>query len=221
MVDAARGHPANVDETGMGKGRWLWVMVTAVATVFRIAGGRTRAAFTDLVGTAYRSVLTTDRYRTYDHLPDWRHQLCWSHLRRDFQAMIDRLTYGDLANASPALQLSGAKAAYEAGLAKAQTGDVSAIADLSPLAEVVGSFGASAQVDVDLSIDQPGPAHFARVRLVLEGGLWRWTAKEGCCMSRNGTPAFFLPPDDAVVQALLAGLALRNGRTALAWAEAA
>jgi hypothetical protein len=50
------------------------------------------------------------------------------------QAMIDRLTYGDLANASPALQLSGAKAAYEAGLAKAQTGDVSAITDLSPLA---------------------------------------------------------------------------------------
>lgn len=93
--------------------------------------------------------------------------------------------------------------------------------DLSPLAEVVGKFGASAQVDVDLTIDRPGPAHFARVRLVLEGGLWRWTAKEGCCMSRNGMPAFFLPPDDAVVQALLAGLALRNGRTALAWAEAA
>ena len=50
------------------------------------------------------------------------------------QTMIDRLTYGDLANASPALQLSGAKAAYEAGLAKAQTGDVTAITDLSPLA---------------------------------------------------------------------------------------
>lgn len=93
--------------------------------------------------------------------------------------------------------------------------------DLSPLAEVVGSFGGAAQVDVDLSIDQPGPAHFARVRLLLEGGLWRWTARDGCCMSRNGLPAFFLPPDDAVVQALLAGLALRNGRTALAWAEAA
>src|SRR5574337_1161589 len=93
--------------------------------------------------------------------------------------------------------------------------------DLSPLAEVAGAFGAAAQVDVDLSIDQPGPAHFARVRLVLEGGLWRWTARDGCCMSRNGMPAFFLPPDDPVVQALLAGLALRNGRTALAWAEAA
>jgi hypothetical protein len=92
---------------------------------------------------------------------------------------------------------------------------------LAPLAEVVGKFGARARVDLDLSIDQVGPAHFVRVRLEVEGGLWRWTAQDGCCMSRNGEPAFFLPPDDAVVQALLAGLALRNGRTALAWAEAA
>jgi hypothetical protein len=93
--------------------------------------------------------------------------------------------------------------------------------ELADLAEVVSKFGASARVDVDLAIDRVGPAHFVRVRLLLEGGLWRWTAQDGCCMSRNGEPAFFLPPDDAVVQALLAGLALRNGRTALAWAEAA
>jgi transposase len=94
LLAAARGQPANVDETGMGRGRWLWVMVTAVATVFRIAGGRTRAAFTDLVGAAYRRVVTSDRYASYDHLPDWRHQVCWSHLRRDFQAMVDRKKAG-------------------------------------------------------------------------------------------------------------------------------
>ncbi|HVK10180.1 MAG TPA: IS66 family transposase [Gemmataceae bacterium] len=97
LLTAAREHPANVDETGMGKGRWLWVMVTAVATVFRIAGGRSRAAFTDLVGAAYHRVLTTDRYPAYDHLPDWRHQVCWAHLRRDFQAMIDRKDAGSAA----------------------------------------------------------------------------------------------------------------------------
>jgi hypothetical protein len=93
--------------------------------------------------------------------------------------------------------------------------------NLAPLAELVSKFGGDSQVDVDLAIDRVGPAHFVRVRLVVEGGLWRWTAKEGCCMSRNGEAAFFLRPDDPVVQSLLAGLALRNGRTALAWAEAA
>jgi transposase len=94
LLAAAREHPTNVDETGMGKGRWLWVMVTAVATVFRIAGGRSRQALTDLIGIEYRRVLTSDRYGVYDHLPDWRHQVCWSHLRRDFQAMIDRQNAG-------------------------------------------------------------------------------------------------------------------------------
>jgi transposase len=93
LLSAARRHPANVDETGMGKGKWLWVLVTAAATVFRIAG-RSRKAFTDLVGTEYRAVVTSDRYPVYDHLPDWRHQLCWAHLRRDFQAMIDRTDAG-------------------------------------------------------------------------------------------------------------------------------
>jgi transposase len=97
LLAAARQHPGNVDETGMGKGRWLWVLVTAVATVFRIAAGRSRKAFTDLVGTEYRRVVTSDRYPVYDHLPDWRHQVCWAHLRRDFQAMIDRTNPGSAA----------------------------------------------------------------------------------------------------------------------------
>jgi transposase len=91
---AAQGRPANVDETGMGKGRWLWVMVTAVATVFRIAAGRTRAELTRLIGADPARVVTSDRHALYMHLPDWRHQLCWSHLRRDFQAMIDRANAG-------------------------------------------------------------------------------------------------------------------------------
>jgi len=94
LLAAARGRPANVDETGMGKGRWLWAMVTAVATVYRIVSGRTRAEFMKLVGPDYRWVVTSDRHALYMHLPDWRHQLCWSHLRRDFQAMIDRKNAG-------------------------------------------------------------------------------------------------------------------------------
>jgi transposase len=96
LLAAARGQPANVDETGMGQGRWLWAMVTAVATVYRIVSGRTRAEFTKLVGPNYRWVVTSDRHALYMHLPDWRHQLCWSHLRRDFQAMIDRGNSGSI-----------------------------------------------------------------------------------------------------------------------------
>lgn len=39
-------------------------------------------------------MLTTDRYSVYTHLPAERRQYCWAHLRRDFQAMIDRTNSG-------------------------------------------------------------------------------------------------------------------------------
>ena len=91
---AARQQPANVDETSMGRGRWLWVMVTAVATVYQVVRGRSRRELDRLVGADYRRVMTTDRYAVYDHLPPARQQLCWAHLRRDFQAMVDRQNAG-------------------------------------------------------------------------------------------------------------------------------
>jgi transposase len=96
LLTAARQRPANVDETSMGRGRWLWVMVTAMATVYQIVGGRNRDALRKLLGEGYRRVLTSDRHKTYDHLAQDRHQLCWAHLRRDFQAMVDRHSAGSM-----------------------------------------------------------------------------------------------------------------------------
>jgi transposase len=86
------GKPANVDETGWregGKRGWLWVVVTACVTVFLVRLSRGRKVLADLIPGA-AGVLTTDRYPAYDHLPPGERQVCWAHLRRDFQAMIDR-----------------------------------------------------------------------------------------------------------------------------------
>jgi transposase len=94
LLTAARPLPANVEETSMGRRRWLWVMVTAVATVYQIVSGRNRVALRGLVGTDYRRVLTSDRHSISSHLAEERHQGCWSHLRRDFQAMVDRNNAG-------------------------------------------------------------------------------------------------------------------------------
>ena len=106
LLAAARQQPANVDETSMGRRRWVWVMVTAVATVYQIASGRNRAALRALVGTEYRRVLTSDRHSVYSHLAEDRHQWCWSHLRRDFQAMVDRNNAGS-AIGKELLEMSG------------------------------------------------------------------------------------------------------------------
>ena len=95
-LDFTRTQPANVDETGWTQGRtkaWLWVAVTAPVTAFLLRLTRGRTAFDDLVGGT-PPVLTTDRYGVYDHLPTARRQVCWAHLRRDFQAMIDRRNAG-------------------------------------------------------------------------------------------------------------------------------
>ncbi len=92
------GRAANVDETGWyqgGKRRWLWAAVTDLASVFVVDVSRSRAALSSLVG-GQPGVLTTDRYPVYDHLIVHARQVCWAHLRRDFQAMIDRADEGSV-----------------------------------------------------------------------------------------------------------------------------
>ena len=87
-----RGHPANVDETGWKEGpsrAWLWVAVTTFVVAFLIRRTRGRAAFDDLRAGSTQ-VHTTDRYPVYTHLHPHKRQVCWAHLRRDFQAMVDR-----------------------------------------------------------------------------------------------------------------------------------
>jgi transposase len=83
----------NVDETSWRESRrkvWLWATVTKVATVFTIAASRSREVVTALLGSQDNQVVGSDRYSVYEYIPaSWR-QVCWAHLRRDFQAMIDR-----------------------------------------------------------------------------------------------------------------------------------
>jgi transposase len=93
---ATKGKDANVDETSWKQGKtkaWLWVAVTSLLSVFLIRPNRNRVAFNDLAGPK-PGVLTTDRFGVYTHLGGDRRQVCWAHLRRDFQAMIDRKDAG-------------------------------------------------------------------------------------------------------------------------------
>ena len=88
-----KSHAANVDETTwweqMQRG-YLWVAVTQWVSVFVIRASRGAKVLREVVGKAYGEVLTSDRAKAYTTQPLRRRQLCWAHLRRDFQAMIDR-----------------------------------------------------------------------------------------------------------------------------------
>jgi transposase len=86
-----RDQNVNIDETPWREGKkraYLWAAVTPLATLFRIAQGRTARIAQQLLGNQYAGVATCDRLKSYWWIK--RLQWCWAHLRRDFQAMIDR-----------------------------------------------------------------------------------------------------------------------------------
>jgi transposase len=90
---ARRSAQLNVDETGWklkGARRALWGAFTDKLAVYRIAPDRhEREAKTLLAG--HQGIVTSDRWWAYGHLPASRRQICWAHLRRDFQAHAEGL----------------------------------------------------------------------------------------------------------------------------------
>ncbi|MFN8556737.1 MAG: IS66 family transposase [Dehalococcoidia bacterium] len=90
---AVRSAPVvNLDETGWREGRrraWLWTAVTALVTVFHIDRSRGSGVVRMLLGPDWQGVVGSDRFSAYRWLEaEWR-QVCWAHLRRDFQKLVD------------------------------------------------------------------------------------------------------------------------------------
>jgi len=86
--------PVNhVDETGWPEGdkqKWLWINATPEVTVFRILIGRGRAEAREVIGRGFSGIVNTDRYAAYHWVDEYRRQMCWAHLKREFQAIKDR-----------------------------------------------------------------------------------------------------------------------------------
>lgn len=92
--DYVRQQPwANVDETGwrqMAHQSWLWVAATALVTVFVLVGTRSAAGLKRLLGENFKGIVGSDRWSAYRGLDPLRRQICWAHLKRDFQAFVER-----------------------------------------------------------------------------------------------------------------------------------
>jgi transposase len=88
-----RTQHVNGDETTWREQRqrvYVWVAVTQWVSVFLIRASRGASVLRELLGEGYKAVLTSDRAKAYNGPPLQKRQLCWAHLQRDFQAMIDR-----------------------------------------------------------------------------------------------------------------------------------
>jgi transposase len=101
---AVQAAPAkNVDETGWKRAAarcWLWGAATAVVACFVIAPTRGALGLAALLGKKIRGIISSDRWSVYGRLPLGLRQLCWAHLKRDFQKLVDRggraKPYGEL-----------------------------------------------------------------------------------------------------------------------------
>jgi transposase len=83
----------NMDETGWkeaGKRRWLWVVVSTVATLFHVAGSRGGKVITALLGAEFDGIVSSDRLKSYQVLPTERRQVCWAHLIRTLRGFYER-----------------------------------------------------------------------------------------------------------------------------------
>ncbi len=93
-VEAVRHAPTkNTDETGWkqaGRLCWLWTAVTRGVACFVIHARRGTVGLAALLGETIHGIVTSDRWSAYHRLDVYRRQLCWAHLLRDFQALVDR-----------------------------------------------------------------------------------------------------------------------------------
>lgn len=86
---------ANVDETapvctGGAQRAWLWLAATPLVAVFLVLRTRGAKGVRQLLGEAFQGIVGSDRWSAYNGLDPSRRQLCWAHLKRDCQKLVER-----------------------------------------------------------------------------------------------------------------------------------
>ncbi len=104
---AVRAAPSkNTDETGWAQGGklcWLWLAATLTVVVFQIHARRGKDGLKALLGE-FVGILCSDRWGAYGPWPLPQRQLCWAHLKRDFQKLLE------LGAATPGIGRAGQQA---------------------------------------------------------------------------------------------------------------
>jgi Transposase IS66 family. len=83
----------HVDETGWkqaGQPCWLWAAASALTACFVIHPRRGALGLAALLGNKIKGIVCSDRWSAYGRLKIHRRQVCWAHLKRDFQKLVDR-----------------------------------------------------------------------------------------------------------------------------------
>lgn len=89
---AVRAAPLkHMDETGWAQGGklcWLWLAATLTVVVFQIHARRGKDGLQALL-SEFAGILCSDRWGAYAQWPLPQRQICWAHLKRDFQKLLE------------------------------------------------------------------------------------------------------------------------------------
>jgi transposase len=66
------------------------VNATKDVTTYHLLEGRASKHAKQVISEQAKGIIGTDRFGAYNWLPARRRQVCWAHLKRDFQAMSER-----------------------------------------------------------------------------------------------------------------------------------
>jgi transposase len=93
VAEARQAPVKHADETSWklaGKLCWLWAAATPRVAAFVLHARRSAAGLTALLGLEILGTLCSDRWGPYNRVAPARRQVCWAHLKRDFQKISDR-----------------------------------------------------------------------------------------------------------------------------------
>jgi transposase len=172
----------NADETGWavaGKLCWLWMAVAGTVALFKICRGRGRQALAALLGTEVRGTVGSDRWTAYGIIDLFRRQVCWAHLKRDFQKWVD---FGGPAAAMGQAGLEAVKEVFEAW-GRFREG----VLDRPGLQAALGpvSHDLQAALEAGLSCPNRKVGRFCRNVLAVYPALWTFARVEGVEPTNN------------------------------------
>lgn len=170
------------DETGWklwGKLCWLWAAATTSVAVFVLHAKRSAQGLTALLGKTIDGIVHSDRWHVYKQIPEERRQLCWAHLKRDFQKIVDGggpSRYVGRRGLRIVKELFTAWRAFQAGtISRPQLQEL-----LAPLERRLGKTLLQGAFDDDARV-----ATFCANLISLEPALWLFAKREGVEPTNN------------------------------------
>src|ERR1700676_162615 len=173
----------HADETSWklaGKLCWLWAAAAVGVAVFVIHARRNAAGLTALLGESIQGILCSDRWGVYRRVAAACRQICWAHLKRDFQKIVD---HGGPSQAVGRSGLRIVKKVFAAWHAF-QDGQVTRSQLEAQLEPVVGRLNRVLLEGALLGEDKT-VATFCENVLALEPALWTFVTTEGVEPTNN------------------------------------